>query len=94
MEQEIIITEPTRYAQFPTLKSYNAINKAIVAYKDKQTNGEYTRTGTVHEYTPEPEQVNEFYYMPALPELVDAGLFDGVVLVDEMLIEIINEIGE
>jgi len=89
MEEEITIQEPVRFAQFPTLKAYNATNKAIAAYKDKQTQGEYTRTGTQYEYTPDPEQIDGYYYMEVKPELIE--LFDGVELVDVIPIEIIKE---
>jgi hypothetical protein len=91
MQQETTITEPIRFAQFDTHKAYNKVNASIVAYKDEQTQGEYTRTGTQYEYTPEPEQIDGFYYMPALPELVDAGLFDGVTILDEIPIETVEE---
>jgi hypothetical protein len=93
MEEEITIQEPVRFAQFKTLKAYNAINKAIVAYKDQQSDGEYTRTGTAYEYTPEPEQAwDGFYYMEVKPELIE--LFEGVMILDAIPIETINEIGE
>lgn len=92
MEEEITeIIEPTRYAQFETIEAYNAVNLAIVAYKDAQTGGEYTRTGTVYEYTHEPEPVNEKYYMPALPELVEAGIFNDILLLDTMPTELTLE---
>jgi hypothetical protein len=78
------ITQPTRFAQFNSIEAYNAVNLAIVAFKDVASGGEYTRTGTVYEYDHEPEPQDGFYYMPALPELVDAGLFEGVTLLDEM----------
>jgi hypothetical protein len=84
MEEEITISEPVRFAQFASIEAYNAVNLAIVAFKDVASGGEYTRTGTVYEYDHEPEPQDGFYYMPALPELVDAGLFEGVTLLDEM----------
>jgi hypothetical protein len=82
MEEEITIIEPVRFAQFNSIEAYNAVNLAIVAFKDVASGGEYTRTGTVYEYDHEPEPQDGFYYMPALPELVDAGLFEGVTLLD------------
>ena len=80
-----------KYAEFETLEAYNAVNIAIVAFKDAASGGEYTRTGTVYEYDHEPTPMNGLYYMPALPELVQAGIFDGVTLLDEMPVEIIEE---
>jgi len=71
-----------KYAQFTTIEEYNAVNIAIAEWKDQQTNGEYSRTDTSYEYTPEPEAINNNYYMPAKPEQVEAGLFYGVVLLD------------
>ena len=95
MEKEITIQEPVRFAQFQTIKAYNKVNASIVAYKDQQSNGEYTRTGTQYEYTPEPEKAwDGFYYMDVMPELVDAGLFEGVTVLDAIPIEIINKIEE
>jgi hypothetical protein len=91
MQQETTITEPIRFAQFDTHKAYNKVNASIVAYKDEKSGGEYTRTGTEYEYTSEPEQIDGFYYMPALPELVEAGLFDGVTVLDGIPIEITQE---
>jgi hypothetical protein len=82
MEQEPTIQEPVRFAQFNNTEAYNAVNLAIVAFKDAASGGEYTRTGTVYEYDHEPEPQDGFYYMPALPELVVAGLFEGVTLLD------------
>lgn len=72
--------EPIRFAQFPTLEDYNVINRAIAAWKDEQTQGEYSRTHTEYEYTPEPEQVDGYYYMEVKPEL--AHLFEGVTVLD------------
>jgi len=94
MEEEITIIEPIRYAQFTTIDEYNAVNIAIAAWKDGQTNGEYSRTDTSYEYTPEPEATNNYYYMPAKPEQVEAGLFEGVVLLDAMPSEIVEETEE
>jgi hypothetical protein len=86
MEEEITeIIEPTRYAQFETIEAYNAVNVAIIAYKDELSGGEYTRTNTLYAYTPEPEpNLDGKYYMPAEPDLVEAGLFDGVTLLDSV----------
>jgi hypothetical protein len=86
MEEEIIeeITQPTRFAQFNSIEAYNAVNLAIVAFKDVASGGEYTRTGTIYEYEPNPEPQDEFYYMPALPELVEAGIFNNVQLFDSI----------
>ena len=67
-----------KVAQFASIEAYNTVNRSIAAWKDKQTNGEYSRTDTEFEYNPEPEQQGGFYYMEALPEYVNAGLFDGV----------------
>jgi len=93
MEEEIIeITQPTRFAQFNSIEAYNAVNLAIVAFKDAASGGEYTRTGTIYEYEPNPDPQDGFYYMPALPELVEAGLFDGVILLDEIPDIIVEEI--
>jgi len=90
MEEEI--TQPTRFAQFNSIEAYNAVNLAIVAFKDVASGGEYTRTGTIYEYDHEPEPHDGFYYMPALPELVEAGLFEGVTLLDEIPDIIVEEI--
>jgi hypothetical protein len=84
MEQEITITQPTRFAQFNSIEAYNAVNLAIVAFKDAASGGEYTRTGTIYEYEPNPEPQDGFYYMPALPELVEAGIFNNVQLFDSI----------
>lgn len=96
MEEEIIITEPiepTRYAQFNSLEAYNAVNVAIAKWKDKTTDGEYSRTETAYEYNPEPEpNWDGFFYMDAKPEMVDAGLFNNVVLLDAIPIETIDTI--
>jgi hypothetical protein len=73
-----------KVAQFTSLEAYNEVNTAIAAYKDIQTNGEYNRTHTLYEYNPEPESVDGFYYMEARPELVEAGLFEGVALFDSI----------
>jgi len=86
--EEIIETLPTRFAQFNSIEAYNFINLAIVAFKDVASGGEYTRTGTIYEYDHEPEPQDGFYYMPALPELVEAGIFEGVTLLDEMTVQI------
>ena len=86
--------EPIRYAQFNTLEAYNAVNVAIAQWKDSQTQGEYSRTDTSYEYTPEPEPINNKYYMMAKPEQVEAGLFDGVVLLDNIPSQIIEETEE
>jgi hypothetical protein len=90
MEEEI--TQPTRFAQFNSIEAYNSINLAVVAFKDVASGGEYTRTGTIYEYDHEPTPINDFYYMPALPELVEDGLFEGVELLDEMPDIIVEEI--
>lgn len=89
MEEEITeIIEPTRYAQFTSLEAYNTVNTAIAAWKDQQTNGEYSRTDTSYEYNPEPEIAwNGSYYMPAKPEQVEAGLFEGITLMDSVPVE-------
>ena len=81
-EQIIEIIEPTRYAKFNSIEAYNTVNRSIAAWKDKQTNGEYSRTDTEYEYNPEPEQQGGFYYMEALHEYINAGLFEGVELLD------------
>jgi hypothetical protein len=73
-----------KYAQFNSIETYNVVNLAIVAFKDVASGGEYTRTGTIYEYDHEPEPQDGFYYMPALPELVEAGLFDNVQLFDSI----------
>lgn len=79
------IIEPIRYAQFETIEVYNAVNVAIAQWKDQQTNGEYSRTDTEYEYNPEPEaNWDECYYMEALPEYINAGVFEGVELLDEI----------
>jgi hypothetical protein len=84
-----------KYAQFNTIEAYQAANLAIVAIKDEASGKEYSRTGTLYEYNPEPESAwDGNYYMTATPEMVEAGVFDGVTLLDEMPIEIIEEIGE
>lgn len=88
MEEQIEILEPIRYAQFETIEQYNQVNTNIAAWKDLQTAGEYTRTETAFEYNPEPEPAwNEIYYMEARPEQVEAGLFEGVVLLDAVPVE-------
>lgn len=88
MEEIFEITEPIepiRYAQFETIEAYNAVNVAIIAYKDELSGGEYTRTNTLYAYSPEPEpNWDGKYYMPAEPDLVEAGLFDGVTLLDSV----------
>ena len=82
MDEEIQVLP--KYAQL-TAEQYATINASIVAYKNEQTGGEFERTETEYYYTPEPEQnADGFYYMEAKPEFVEAGLFDGVVLVDEI----------
>jgi hypothetical protein len=97
-ESEFELTEPIepiRYAQFTTLEAYNAVNTAIVAWKDQQTNGEYSRTDTVYEYSPEPEaNWDGMYYMPATPDMVEAGLFEGITLLDSVPVEPVEEIEE
>jgi hypothetical protein len=92
MEEQITIQEPVKFAQFNSIEAYNAVNLAIVAFKDVASGGEYTRTGTIYEYNHEPEPQDGFYYMPALPELVEVGLFEGVTLLDEMPDIIVEEI--
>lgn len=94
MEEEITeIIEPTRYAQFETIEQYNAVNVAIIAYKDELSGGEYTRTNTLYAYPPEPEpEWDGKYYMPAKPDLVEAGLFEGVTLLDEVPVEPVEEV--
>lgn len=82
----------TKVAQFTSLEAYNEVNTAIAAYKDIQTNGEYNRTHTLYEYNPQPEpNWDGYFYMPAVTDMVKAGLFDGVVLLDSIPIEIIEE---
>jgi len=72
-------------AQFPTLEAYQSANLAIVAFKDAASGGEYTRTGTLYEYNPEPEPTwDGNYYMTATPEMVEAGVFTGVTLLDSI----------
>lgn len=74
-----------KYAQFASLEAYNAVNVAIAQYKDQLTNGEYSRTETSYEYNPTPEaHADGFYYMPAEPDLIEAGLFEGVTLLDSV----------
>lgn len=53
------------YKKFETIEQYNIQNKAIVAYQDSVTNGEYSKSGTLFEYNPEPEPnpIDGFYYM-------------------------------
>ena len=83
MEEIIEITQPTRFAQFNSIEAYNLINVAIVAIKDVASGGEYTRTGTLYEYNPNPEPAwDGNYYMPATPDMVEAGVFEGVTLLD------------
>lgn len=97
-ESEFELTEPIepiRYAQFTTIEAYNAVNTAIIAYKDELTGGEYTRTNTLYAYNPEPEaNWDGMYYMPATPDLVEAGLFEGVTLLDSVPVEPVEEIEE
>ncbi len=89
------IIEPIRYAQFETIEAYNTVNVAIIAYKDELSGGEYTRTNTLYAYTPEPEaEWDGYYYMPAEPDLVEAGLFDGVTLLDSIPVEPVEEVEE
>lgn len=77
--------EPTRFAQFETIEAYNAVNVAIIAYKDELSGGEYTRTNTLYAYPPEPEpNWDGKYYMPAEPALIAANLFEGVTLLDSV----------
>ena len=86
--QIIEIIEPTRFAKFNTIESYNTVNRSIAQWKDQQTNGEYSRTNTEYEYNPEPEaNWDECYYMEALPEYINAGVFEGVDLLDSIPIE-------
>ncbi len=81
-----------KHAQFTTIESYNEVNVAIAQYKDSLTNGEYSRTETAFEYNPNPEpHWNGMFYMPAKPNQVEAGLFEGVTLLDEIPIEVIEE---
>jgi len=89
---DLIIIEPVKFAEFETIEAYNAVNLAIVAFKDVASGGEYTRTGTVYEYEPNPEPHDGFYYMLALPELVEAGIFEGVTLLDEIPDIIVEDI--
>lgn len=87
MEEELIIEiiEPIRFAQFASLTAYNAVNVAIVQYKDQLTGGEYSRTETSYEYNPTPEaHADGFFYMPAEPALIAANLFEGVTLLDSV----------
>lgn len=84
--------EPTRFAQFETIEAYNAVNVAIIAYKDELTNGEYTRTNTLYAYNPEPEpNWDECYYMEALPIYISNGLFNDITIIDSIPIEINDE---
>ncbi len=78
----------TKFAKFNSIEAYNAVNLAIVTFKDVASGGEYTRTGTIYEYDHEPEPQDGFYYMPALPELVEAGIFEGVTLLDSIPVQI------
>jgi hypothetical protein len=85
MEEEITITVPTRYAQFPALEAYQSANLQIVEIKDEASGGEYTRTGTLYEYNPEPEpEWDGKYYMTATADMVEAGVFEGVTLLDSV----------
>ena len=85
------------FAKFETIEEYNTINKAIAAFKDIETNGEYSRTQTEFEYNPEPESNwDDMYYMPAESKFINAGLFNGIELVSVIPIETIenNDITE
>lgn len=82
-----------KYAQFETIEAYNAVNVAIIAYKDELSGGEYTRTNTLYAYDPEPEpNWDGKFYMPAEPDLVEAGLFYEVTLLDSMPVEPVEEV--
>jgi hypothetical protein len=75
-------------AQFQTLEAYLAQDRKIVAYKDRLTDKEFTRTETEHYYTPEPELNWDCnFYMIAKGEFQEAGLFDGCALIDSIPIE-------
>lgn len=89
MEEEITIIEPTRYAQFSTIEAYNAVNVAIANYNNIRTNNEYNRTGTKYEYAV-PEPINNYYYMPAEPQYVKEGLFEGIELLDTLPTQMIE----
>ena len=82
-----VILPPTKYAQFQTLEAYLAQDSKIVAYKDRLTNREFTRTDTEYYYTPEPELIDGFYYMEAKGEFQLAGLFSDCILLESIPIE-------
>ena len=81
-----------KYAQFKTLTKYNTVNLAIIAYKDILSNGAYTRSNTIYAYTPTPEpNWDGKFYMPADEDLIEAGLFKYITLVDEIPVEVKDE---
>lgn len=75
----------TKWAKIASKEEFLQIDNKIVDHKNATTDGSYAKSGTLHEfYNPNMQPSGDgFYYMPASQDLIDAGIFEGVQLIDE-----------
>lgn len=72
------------FIRFESLQEYLDVDKSIVDHMDFITNNEYSRTGTIHYFNPEPEanEVDGAYYMPFYKRF--EHLFTGLTIVENL----------
>jgi len=71
-------------AKFTSKEQFLQVDNKIVEYRNKTTNDSYLKSGTLFEYYNESIEPDKdgCYYIPATKELIEAGIFENIEIVE------------